>query len=57
MKEKILTLAGIMLFLNILFPAFISAELTDFSAEIIRIAFINGYVNAMDSDIETIKNH
>ena len=56
MKGKILRLAGIMFLLNFLNPSFISAELTNFNAEIIKIAFLNGYVNALDADIETIKN-
>lgn len=39
----------------VLFPSMLSAELSNFQYEIIQIAFLNGYVNALEPDIETIK--
>lgn len=39
----------------VIFPSSLSAELSNFQFEIIRIAFMNGYANAIQGDIETIK--
>ncbi len=38
-----------------IFPSSLSAELSNFQFEIIKIAFMNGYSNAIQGDIETIK--
>ena len=37
-----------------LFPASTIAELDNYNYKIIQIAFMNGYSNAMDTDLETI---
>ena len=39
----------------IVLPSSLSAELSDAQFEIIKIAFMNGYVNALKSDINTIQ--
>lgn len=54
MKMKVLRfcLLGILL---LLLPSYISASLDSFDFKIIRIAFMNGYSRALDSDIETIQ--
>jgi hypothetical protein len=38
----------------LIFPTQLSAEITPSQLEIIKIAFMNGYVNAVKGDIETI---
>ena len=47
---------GILLLLIFLFPAPLAAELESFNFKVIRIAFMNGYVRALTSDLEKIKN-
>ena len=39
----------------VIFPSSLSAELSKFQFDIIKIAFMNGYSNAIQGDIETIK--
>ena len=39
----------------IILPTSLSANLSDAQFEIIKIAFMNGYVNALKSDINTIQ--
>ncbi len=39
----------------IIFPSSLSANLSDAQFEIIKIAFMNGYVNALKSDMDTIQ--
>ena len=39
----------------VIFPSSLSAELTTTQFEIIKIAYMNGYANAIQSDINTIK--
>lgn len=39
----------------VIFPSSLSAELSTSQLEIIKIAYINGYANAVQSDINTIK--
>ena len=38
-----------------IFPTSLSAELSGQKMEIIRIAFMNGYANAIQADLDTIK--
>lgn len=38
----------------IIFPSSLSAELSEAQLEIIRIAYMNGYANAIQNDLETI---
>lgn len=40
----------------LLLPSGLSAGLTDNQYEIIRVAFMNGYINAISADIETLKD-
>ena len=42
--------------LALVFPTYLSAELTNFDYEIIKVAFLNGYVLALDTDLTTIKS-
>lgn len=39
----------------IIFPTSLSAELSDSQFEIIKIAYLNGYANAIEADLSTIK--
>jgi hypothetical protein len=47
---------GFIFTLFFLSPSTLSAELSDFHYEIIQIAFMNGYVNALEPDLDTIKS-
>ena len=40
----------------IVFPSSLPAELSAAKLEIIKIAYMNGYANAIDTDLETIKD-
>ena len=53
--EKRITISGIILGLLFLFPSTLPAELSNYNYEIIQIAFMNGYVSALEPDLETIK--
>ena len=46
---------GILFSLIFLFPTPLVAELESFNFKVIRIAFMNGYVRALASDLEKIK--
>lgn len=39
----------------VIFPSSLSAELSEAQLEIIRIAYMNGYTNAVQTDIDTLK--
>ena len=39
----------------VIFPSSLSAELSTAQFEIIKIAYMNGYANAIQTDIDTIK--
>ena len=52
-KIKLLTVF-VIAFL-IIFPSALSAELSTAQFEIIRIAYMNGYSNAMQADLDTIR--
>ena len=56
MVIKIIIRPGIIFFLFFLFPSTLSAELSDFNYQIIQIAFMNGYINALEPDLDTIKS-
>ncbi|MGD9159166.1 MAG: hypothetical protein PVG39_12215 [Desulfobacteraceae bacterium] len=51
MKIIILLIIGYM----IIFPSSLSAELSEAQFEIIKIAYMNGYANAIKADLNTIK--
>ena len=55
MKKRI-TISGIILGILFLSPSTLPAELSSYNYEIIQIAFMNGYVNALETDLETIKS-
>ena len=54
MTKKLLGFSSIFIFI-LLFAAPSNAGLNDFDYRIIKIAFINGYVRALQSDLERIK--
>ena len=51
---KIKLLSAFVIAFLIIFPSTLSAELTTAQFEIIRIAYMNGYSNAIQNDLETI---
>ncbi len=53
-KIKLLTVLVIAYL--IIFPSALPAELSTAQFDIIRIAYMNGYANAVHSDLETIKS-
>jgi len=53
--SRIKLFIGIVIIYIFLLPSTISAELSDYQFEIIRVAFTNGYTNVFEVDIETIK--
>ena len=55
MKRKIV-FGSLLFILFLLSPSILSAELSNFHYEIIQIAFMNGYINALEPDIDTIKS-
>ena len=46
---------GLIIGYMVIFPTSLSADLSKFQFDIIKIAFMNGYTNAIHGDIETIK--
>jgi len=55
MIKKMLEL-GVIFFLFFLFPSYLAADLGSQDYEMIRTAFINGYVRALRLDIQTIRS-
>ena len=52
LKVFILLILGYM----VIFPSSLSAELSSAQLEIIKIAYLNGYANAIQTDLDTIKS-
>ena len=56
MSKGIIVFGSILFSLFFLFPSILSAELSNFHYEIIQIAFMNGYVDALEQDLDKIKS-
>ncbi|MGD9159167.1 MAG: hypothetical protein PVG39_12220 [Desulfobacteraceae bacterium] len=52
--KKIKLLSAFVISFLIIFPSTLSAELTSAQFEIIKVAYMNGYTNAIQNDLETI---